>query len=43
MTFLKTLVSLWEKMHDRITKVNIFADKNNLELNPGLHILATKA
>ena len=30
-------------MHERISKVNIFADKNNLEFNPGSHISATKA
>ena len=39
----KTLDSIWEKMHDRISKVNIFANNNNSKFNPRPHILATKA
>ena len=43
MKSLKSRFILGKKMYNRISKVNILASKNNLEFDPGLDILATKA
>ena len=41
--FWRHLFHFGKKMHDRISKVNIFVNNNNSKFNPGPHILATKA